>query len=475
MSSSCIICTEKLNKSNHAPVECPYCSFSACRTCCQTYIVSQQATICMNGHRCSKRCGKECKEGCEKEWSREFVVKNFAKSFVSGEWKKMREKVGLDTQKALLPATLGIIEERKEMERLRSEIAEVSRMINDLTRRRQNLRYELAQGGSVIKSTDKQFVRCCSSSTCRGYLDQQWKCGLCEKKTCSECNTIKYETHECNEDDKASFGVLKKDTKPCPKCQTGIFKITGCDQMWCTQCHTGFSWQTGRIETNIHNPHFFEFMKNSTGAIARNPRDIECGREIDTQVASRIIRLFKNGYACYTKEHPEKKIECDEMELKIRNILQKTFHINIVEIRKYETDNVADHLELRVSYLRQEIDEKGFASRIQKNDKAFEKKKDIYNILRLVVQTITDVSLIALDKMQEHITGYEISELGGKYCREVDGIIVYANDLLRKHSVNFGCVEKMIDMNAIGGYGGDVLVTLKKEVVKVVKVVKVDG
>jgi hypothetical protein len=417
----------------------------------------------MNGHRCNKSCNKECKEGCEKEWSREFVVKNFPKNFVSGEWKRMKEKVGLDTQKALLPTTLGVIEERKEAEKIRLEILEVTRIINELWLRKHNLKTQLAQGGSVVQSNGKQFVRSCSSSTCRGYLDQQWKCGLCEEKTCSDCNTIKKENHECNEDDKASFAFLKKDTKPCPKCQVGIHKITGCDQMWCTQCHTGFSWQTGRIETNIHNPHFFEFMKNSTGAIPRNPRDIECGRVIDHTTALRILRFFNQGYVAFTKEHPEKKIECEQMQSKIRTILQKTSHINFVESRRYETDNVADHLELRVSYLRQQIDEKTFASRIQKNDKALEKKRDIFNILRLVVQTITDVSLIALDVMEKNATPSNIYNMGNNYCREVDAIIVYANDLLQKHSVNFGCVEKLIDLNA-QGYTGDVLVSSKKEV-----------
>ena len=419
----------------------------------------------MNRHRCNNSCKKDCKEGCDKEWTREFVVKNFAKSFVAGEWKKMKEKVCFDTQKALLPATLGVVEERKEIEKLKSEISEIDRMLHELSNRRRNLKDQITQGGSVVGSKVKEshFVRPCSSSTCRGYLDTHWKCGLCEENTCSDCNTIKSSDHICNEDEKATFEVLKKDTKACPKCHVGIHKILGCDQMWCTQCHTGFSWITGRIETNIHNPHFFEFIKNSTGSVPRNNIDIECGRELDSILSSRILRQFKNGHVAYEKEKPDKKKEMEELDYKIRNILQKTIHVNRIESVKYRTNNVADHLELRVSYLKQEIDDKYFASRIQQRDKAFEKKKDIFNILRLVVQTITDSVFIASNIMLQTIPPSQIFELAKKFCNEVDSIIVYANDLLAKHSEIYLCKKKCIDFHAIAVppyYNGDVLVSV---------------
>ena len=92
--------------------------------------------------------------------------------------------------------------------------------------------------------------------------------------------------------------MLAKDSKPCPKCQSLIFKINGCDQMWCTQCHTAFSWKTGKLEKNIHNPHFYEWQrKNGGGAAPRNPGDFECGRELDFHTSDTIQTL--------SKKHPD--------------------------------------------------------------------------------------------------------------------------------------------------------------------------
>ena len=39
MTSVCVICDDKLNQTVRKPVCCPYCEFTACRTCCETYIV----------------------------------------------------------------------------------------------------------------------------------------------------------------------------------------------------------------------------------------------------------------------------------------------------------------------------------------------------------------------------------------------------------------------------------------------------
>ena len=45
--------------------------------------------------------------------------------------------------------------------------------------------------------------------------------------------------------------------------------------MWCVKCHTAFSWRTGAIETKIHNPHYYEWMrsKSANGEIPREEGD----------------------------------------------------------------------------------------------------------------------------------------------------------------------------------------------------------
>jgi hypothetical protein len=159
----------------------------------------------------------------------------------------------------------------------------------------------LEHTGQLVEETKRsrtKFIRACPLETCRGFLNQQWKCTVCNVHTCSKCNVPKVpkaketngmeetndakdtndmeetkDEHVCNPDDVATAELLANDTKPCPQCGTGIFKIDGCDQMWCTECKTAFSWRTGNVETgHVHNPHYFEYQRR-IGRNARNGRN----------------------------------------------------------------------------------------------------------------------------------------------------------------------------------------------------------
>jgi hypothetical protein len=131
------------------------------------------------------------------------------------------------------------------------------------------------QGGIVNVSA----VVKCIVPDCKGYLDNDYKCGLCHIHVCKECHVELEEGHTCNPDNIASVKAIAEETKPCPTCQTRIFKIIGCDQMFCTQCHTAFSWETGMIETGrLHNPHYYEWVRaRNRGNAPREMGDVPCG------------------------------------------------------------------------------------------------------------------------------------------------------------------------------------------------------
>lgn len=121
-----------------------------------------------------------------------------------------------------------------------------------------------------------EFLMNCQAKECKGYLSTKYKCGLCEKYTCSQCLLVKEEGHECKEDDLSTVRMIRKETKPCPKCSTRISKIDGCDQMWCVECKTAFSWKSGNIVNGaIHNPHYYEFLRKTQGFVPR--ADNPCG------------------------------------------------------------------------------------------------------------------------------------------------------------------------------------------------------
>jgi hypothetical protein len=72
---SCSICIENYNISTRKQVDCFYCDYSACRSCCETYILNEAKPCCMNTE-------------CNKEWTRKFIVDNFTNAFVTKKYKK---------------------------------------------------------------------------------------------------------------------------------------------------------------------------------------------------------------------------------------------------------------------------------------------------------------------------------------------------------------------------------------------------
>jgi hypothetical protein len=114
--TECNICTEKFNKVKHTPIKCEYCDFEACRYCCQTYILDKTQATCMDNN-------------CNKEWSRKFLTNNFTQKFVNTDWKKNREQVIFDKEKALLPATQPIVERRMREKQIKTQIDEIDHEI----------------------------------------------------------------------------------------------------------------------------------------------------------------------------------------------------------------------------------------------------------------------------------------------------------------------------------------------------------
>ena len=411
----CEICIEKYNKSFRLKVSCPYCEYSACRKCCETWLLNETVPRCLNS-----QCGKEL--------SRQYVASTFTKSFMNGDYKKHRETVLFDQERALLPATQPIVENiisrekidieirRIEDEELRAIYARIAALRSDRNRLERN---------TNTVSERSTFIKACSDPDCRGFLSSQWKCGLCEKWSCSDCHEIKGFTrdceHTCNPDNVATAALLSMDTKSCPGCGTGINKLDGCDQMFCTMCNTGFSWRTGRIETNIHNPHYFEWLRRTGGEIPRNPNEIRCGHEI-TNTFTRVLvsSLRSNG------------IHADTVN-KVTRICESIIHFRYVELVRFPVDRVLNNQDLRIDYLRNKISEENFKIQIQRLDKKHQKNREIHNVLTILYNTITDI-LYRFENEVRSDTFYMRSTIEKQstidILNEIENIREYVNECL---------------------------------------------
>ena len=299
-SKECRICFDPYNKSTRIRVTCQSCGFEACRQCNSTFILDASNTL------------PNCME-CHKEFQREFLVDNFTLKFVSKDWKEHRERVMLQKERALLPTRQPVAEMVKRKNDLNVQCNAILEQINALrsqhytcTTEKNRLEYRIRVGPAADASLPAAqrehaaFVRPCPNTVanCRGFLSTQWKCNLCSMWTCKDCHEMKGDAqdtpHVCNADNLASAKLIDAETRACPKCGARVYKISGCNQMFCTACNDcAFDWVTGRVETVIHNPHYYEFQRQLNGGQApRVPGDILCGREIDHMTTAVVTNLF---------------------------------------------------------------------------------------------------------------------------------------------------------------------------------------
>ena len=78
----------------------------------------------------------------------------------------------------------------------------------------------------TTRQTSVEYIRPCPINGCNGYLDEYWKCAVCERNICGECHreVVDEDTHECNSDEVASVTLLESESKPCPKCSKSCMK-----------------------------------------------------------------------------------------------------------------------------------------------------------------------------------------------------------------------------------------------------------
>jgi hypothetical protein len=403
---SCNICVETFNRSNRLAITCPKCEFQSCRSCCETYLTnSNEDANCMN---------------CKYNWDYKTMSSMFTKTFIDNRYKKHYEQILYEREVALLPATQPLVEEEIRKENIQKEIVKVHDKITHLKNLLRLLNVEYHKQPELQK---QNFVRQCPNGECRGFLNNQWKCGLCNNWSCAECHEVKGELrnthHTCKPENVETAKLLRRDTKSCPKCTTPISKIEGCDQMFCTQCHTAFSWNTGRIETGvIHNPHYFEW-RSQNGTQQRNLLEVQCGREIDHEIVGILNRICNTDI--------------------IYNIARNVLHIRQVELPKYAVNRFNDNSDLRIRYLRSQITEKVFKQTLQKRFKTNEKKNEIGAVIATYTHCVTDIiyRLIVEYKNPQAIidlTNDTISPIESKYYYELQELIRYTNDCFKNIS-----------------------------------------
>ena len=385
-SYECEVCCDQVKRI----LKCLYCSYLSCFNCNERYILDS-----INKPHCIS---------CKKEFSSSFFHDNFTKSFITKKYKLHREKILFEKEKYMLPATQPEVEKIYKKKELNEELTQLRKIINDLKLRENEIKQEIFNidypDSSDKKEDEKKdiYVSQCPNNDCRGFLSTRYKCGICNLQACAECREVKKDNHVCDPNTLETIKEIKKTSRNCPNCKTLIFKISGCDQMFCTQCHIAFCWKTGKIEKGIiHNPHYFEYMKNVNGEVPRNPFEERCGgfpnedfiylKEFDYQFDTPFDRFGKK----YNKL----------VDLLIE-IYRQAVHIRTIEVARLPTlmDNLTNQ-DLRIQFLMKEITEDEFKIKLQRREKDKEKKKEYREVLETYVQVMQDL-LIELRRNKDY-------------------------------------------------------------------------
>ena len=212
--------------------------------------------------------------------------------------------------------------------------------------------------------------------------------------------------------------------------------VHNCDQMWCTQCHTAFSWRTGAIQNNIHNPHYYEWLRRTNGGEApRNPEDVPCGREMNHRLSEIIARCLRTRHA----SHPGStacRQRCDE-------IVRRTIHLNYAE-RPTPANYERKNEELRVMYLMKQITEENMKDQLQRDDKRHNKIQEIADIYTIVSATVTDIMYRFLHHIENECRPNEFSTT---ILDEIEPLVKYANECLADVSHTYSCAKIVFTPN----------------------------
>lgn len=227
--ASCAICCQPFTGVLRVQVNCPYCAFGACLKCVEQHLVT-------TGDAYDPKC-----MNCANPWSQDFIDDTLPKSFRFGALKKRRTDTLVDKEKALMPATTGLVDLELTARRMRKEIKEMSAERRELEERLRQLSATIRDDQETLREISgvrldmhalerRTFVRPCPGDRCRGFLSTQWRCDICKVKVCAQCHEIEDAEieHVCLPENVETAKAINKETRPCPTCGTRIFKIDGC-------------------------------------------------------------------------------------------------------------------------------------------------------------------------------------------------------------------------------------------------------
>jgi phosphopantetheine adenylyltransferase len=201
--------------------------------------------------------------------------------------------------------------------------------------------------------------------------------------------------------------------------------LRNCNHMWCSSCKTSFDWKSLRIikDSQNTNPHFLNYQRQNGGSIPRQQGDVPCGRTFDPNLIRELNLIDKN----------------------LSYIAEKTWHIEAIERRRFNTNRLNDNLSIRIDFMRQKIDKEKFKKEIQKREKGHLKNQDIYNILDMWINCVRDIMYNIIEKKNNNKIFNNWDPICKKSLDEINQLKEYTNECFKNISKVYNCKVYVIN------------------------------
>ena len=230
---------------------------------------------------------------------------------------------------------------------------------------------------------------------------------------------------------------MESTSKPCPSCGIPIHKTSGCSQMFCTSCHASFDWNTLRLNNGaVHNPYHATWLRENHGR-TREVGDIQCGRELNIDIAVRLANGFENATRRENKTSPEMANEANYLFESIRVGIHHT-HVTLISLARNRNGHHTNQ-SLRVHLLMNEMSEVDFKKEIQRKDKSASKRNDYLHIVQTYRDSITDIiwPFVEATSTRRRKTVEEWMQMIG----QIHSLEAYVNECFLRVAQTYGAVQ----------------------------------